>query len=83
MGIKDDGRKAFRIWMYASQLVWTVVGAIVIFGALGYWIDRRTGQSPKFVVVGTLAGVAIGVYELFRGLARFEKLESGQRDGGP
>lgn len=64
-----------RIWMVGSQLAWVPIAAIVLCGGVGYWIDRKTGRSPTFLIAGLLLGVVAGIYELFRGVAMLEKLQ--------
>ena len=34
--------------------------------AVGYWLDQRYGWSPKGVLVGTMLGLAGGMYLLIR-----------------
>ena len=34
----------------------------------GWWLDRRWGCFPLLALAGTLAGAAVGFYQLYRGL---------------
>ena len=43
---------------------YTLIGAIGLFGGLGYAIDAWQGTSPWFLVSGLLFGVIVGFYEL-------------------
>jgi F0F1-type ATP synthase assembly protein I len=43
---------------------YTLIGAIGLFGGLGYALDAWRGTSPWFLVGGLLLGVAVGFYEL-------------------
>ena len=45
---------------------YTLVGAIILFGALGYAVDRWRGTSPWFLLGGLILGVVIGFYELVK-----------------
>ena len=48
------------------------LGLTILLGALaGYYLDRRWGTSPWLVLVGTLAGTAVGFYEVMRALNQF------------
>ncbi len=49
-------------------LVTTLLGV-----AAGYWADRQLGTLPIFVLVGFLAGAAIGAVGIYRLLTRFLK----------
>jgi F0F1-type ATP synthase assembly protein I len=48
----------------AAGAGYTLIGAIMLFGLIGYAIDRWQGTSPWFLVGGLLLGVAVGMYEL-------------------
>lgn len=43
---------------------YTLIGAILLFGAAGYAIDAWQGTKPWFLVSGLLLGIVVGFYEL-------------------
>lgn len=43
---------------------YTLIGAILLFGGLGYAIDEWRGTSPWFLLSGLLLGLVVGFYEL-------------------
>lgn len=44
---------------------YTLIGAIILFGLIGYGIDRwRGGSSHVFLVVGLIVGVVVGFVDL-------------------
>jgi F0F1-type ATP synthase assembly protein I len=45
---------------------YTLIGAIVLLGGLGYAIDAWRGTSPWFLLGGLLLGIVVGFYELAR-----------------
>ena len=47
-----------------------LVGAILIFGALGYFADRMSGSTPRYLIIGLVVGIAIGFYSLVRTVRR-------------
>ena len=47
-----------------------LVGAILLFGALGFLADRLSGSSPRYVIVGLVLGIAVGFYGLVRSVRR-------------
>jgi len=54
-----------RYMALGTQMVFTTV----VIAAIGYWIDKKTGKSPVFLVVFFLLGSAAGfqvVYRAFR-----------------
>jgi F0F1-type ATP synthase assembly protein I len=49
---------------------YALIGAVIALGALGFIVDRLADTAPWFVVVGLLAGVAIGFYNLVKTVGR-------------
>jgi F0F1-type ATP synthase assembly protein I len=43
---------------------YTLIGAILLLGAIGYALDRWRGTSPWFLLAGLLLGLIVGFYEL-------------------
>ena len=43
---------------------YTLIGAIIFLGGIGYGVDRWFGTSPLFMVGGLLLGIIVGMYEL-------------------
>jgi len=50
----------------AAAASYTLIGAIVLLGGLGYGFDAWRGTSPWGVFVGLLLGVLVGFYELIK-----------------
>jgi F0F1-type ATP synthase assembly protein I len=48
----------------AAGAGYTLIGAILLLGLIGYGIDSWRGTSPWFLVGGLLLGVVVGMYEL-------------------
>ena len=48
----------------AALASYTLIGAIVLLGGLGYAIDEWRGTSPWFLLGGLLLGIVVGFYEL-------------------
>ncbi len=43
---------------------YTLIGAIILLGGIGYAVDRWRGTSPWFLLGGLLLGLIVGFYEL-------------------
>jgi F0F1-type ATP synthase assembly protein I len=43
---------------------YTLIGAIIVLGSIGYAIDKWRGTSPWFLLGGLLFGIFVGFYEL-------------------
>ena len=50
----------------AAGASYTLIGAIVLLGGIGYALDRWLGTSPWFLLVGLIAGLVVGFYGLAR-----------------
>jgi ATP synthase protein I len=65
--------EAVRTFGTLGTLGLSVVIALVLGTALGLWLDRLTGWSPAFFIVGFLMGLAAGVLNIYRTMSRFSK----------
>ena len=45
---------------------YALIGAVIALGGLGFIIDRVADTAPWFLIVGLLAGVGIGFYNLLK-----------------
>ena len=43
---------------------YTLIGAILILGTIGYFIDKWLDKSPIFLLIGLLLGIIVGFYEI-------------------
>lgn len=43
---------------------YTLIGAIILLGGIGYAVDRWRGTTPWFLLAGLLLGLIVGFYEL-------------------
>jgi F0F1-type ATP synthase assembly protein I len=48
----------------AAGAGYTLIGAILLLGFIGYALDSWRGTSPWFLIGGLLLGVVVGMYEL-------------------
>jgi len=48
----------------AAGASYTMIGAVIFCGAIGYAIDAWRGTSPWFLVGGLLFGIVVGMYEI-------------------
>ena len=49
---------------------YTLVGAILVLGGIGYALDSWLGTSPWFLLGGLLLGIVVGFYELAKAVWR-------------
>lgn len=50
----------------AAAASYTLIGAILLLGGIGYAIDAWRGNSHVFLVSGLVVGIVVGFYELVR-----------------
>ena len=48
----------------AAMAGYTLLGAIIMLGGIGYAVDSWRGTSPWFLLTGLLLGVVVGFFEL-------------------
>jgi F0F1-type ATP synthase assembly protein I len=48
----------------AAGASYTLVGAIILLGGIGYALDAWRGTTPWFLLGGLLLGIVVGFYEL-------------------
>jgi F0F1-type ATP synthase assembly protein I len=48
----------------AAAASYTLIGAILLLGGIGYAVDQWQGTSPWFLLGGLLLGLIVGFYEL-------------------
>lgn len=48
----------------AAAASYTLIGAIILLGGIGYAVDTWQGTAPWGLVIGLLVGVVVGFYEL-------------------
>jgi F0F1-type ATP synthase assembly protein I len=48
----------------AAGAGYTLLGAIVLLGGIGYGLDAWRGTSPWFLLGGLLLGLVVGFFEL-------------------
>jgi F0F1-type ATP synthase assembly protein I len=50
----------------AAGASYTLIGALLLLGGIGYAVDYWRGTSPWFLLGGLLLGLVVGFYELAR-----------------
>jgi F0F1-type ATP synthase assembly protein I len=50
----------------AAGASYTLIGAIMLLGGLGYAADRWWGTAPWLLLAGLLLGLIVGFYDLAR-----------------
>lgn len=48
----------------AASASYTLIGAIVLLGGIGYGVDAWRGTAPWGLFIGLMLGLIVGFYEL-------------------
>ena len=54
----------------AATASYSLIGAIVVLGGLGYAVDRWLGSAPWGAFIGLMLGLVVGFYELVKAARR-------------
>ena len=54
----------------AAMGSYTLIGAIILLGGIGYAVDSWRGSSPWGLVIGLVLGLIVGFYELAKAVFR-------------
>ena len=63
-------RDAPPTWIAMSGIGFEFVAAVLLPGALGWWIDRMAGTTPWLMIVGGVLGFIVGLRLLMRSVNR-------------
>ena len=66
-----------------SGLGCLLAGAVVLFLAAGWAVDRLLGMTPGFAIAGALLGAGLGTLSVYRQLQAGIAQERRERDAGP
>lgn len=50
----------------AAGAAYSLVGALLLLGAIGWGVDRWQGTAPWGLLIGLLLGMVVGFYELVK-----------------
>ena len=50
----------------AAGASYTLIGAIILLGGIGYAVDKWQGTAPWGLLVGLMLGILVGFYELVK-----------------
>ena len=74
-GLKD----AVDLGRYAG-LGLQFAASLALFGAIGWWIDRRLGTGPWLFILGLFLGAALAFVSLLRAVPRSQKRGGGGKN---
>ncbi|WP_338450217.1 AtpZ/AtpI family protein [Niallia oryzisoli] len=67
----SQNRRPFKAIALMSAILSQLVGTILVGIFLGRWLDGLIGTAPLFLILGLLAGLATGIFAIFRTIQHF------------
>jgi F0F1-type ATP synthase assembly protein I len=61
-----DSRNSLNDALKYAQISGMLIGPMLAFGAIGFWLDRRYGTKPWFLLAGLILGMVGGFVNLFK-----------------
>jgi F0F1-type ATP synthase assembly protein I len=68
------GNKSVNAFIAYSTAGLQLALILILFVYGGFKLDERLGTMPVFVVVGAMAGMGAGLYNLLRGLKEVDRI---------
>ena len=54
------------------NIVYTLIGSVLMFGLIGWWLDKKLFTKPWLFISGLFLGLIIGFYNLFKVIKKLE-----------
>lgn len=70
---KGDDKQAFRKAGPYLNIGYTLLGSILFFAYLGYWVDKWSGKKPIFLITGLFLGLFGGFYNMIKVLQQLDR----------
>jgi ATP synthase protein I len=61
-----ESRNSLNDALKYAQISGMLVGPMLAFGAIGYWLDGRFGTKPWFMLAGLILGMIGGFVNFFK-----------------
>ena len=65
---QKDGRAKLRSYLRHSSAGMSIAIAGGLGALLGWWVDKKTGLTPLFLILSVFAGFTLGIYTLYKEL---------------
>lgn len=63
---KESWASSMRKAAPYMNLTYTFMSAIILLGAIGWWVDSRYDTLPAFFLVGLFTGFGLGMYQIYK-----------------
>ncbi len=68
--------EAYRKLAPYLNIGYVFAASIALLTWLGYWLDKKWGTSPWWILIGALLGVATGFYHFFKTVFGLQKRDT-------
>ena len=66
----DEEQQAANAYALAVSAGTQLVVSVCLGLFAGQWLDKKLGTAPWLLLVGTMAGISLGLYQLIRASAK-------------
>jgi len=73
---QDGVNEAFSAYRKAApyiNAIYAFIGAVILFGFIGWWLDQKFRSEPLFILSGLFLGLGLGFYSLIKTAKKLEK----------
>jgi F0F1-type ATP synthase assembly protein I len=72
----DELNEAVNTYRKAApyiNAIYAFIGAVILFGGAGWWLDQKLHSTPLCILVGLFLGLGVGFYSLIKAVQKLEK----------
>ena len=69
----NDAFSAYRKAAPFINAIYAFIGAVILFGFIGWWLDQKLHSEPLFILSGLFLGLGLGFYGLIKTAQKLEK----------
>ena len=73
MNQSGDFGKAFRKAAPYINASYTMIGSLILFGLLGWWLDSKWDTKPVMFLILLLLGLVAGFYQFYKVIINLDK----------
>lgn len=65
--------RAFRSAAPYINVVYVFIASVLMFGAVGWWLDKELNTQPMLIIIGLFGGMISGFYYLLKVIKQLER----------
>jgi F0F1-type ATP synthase assembly protein I len=69
----NDAVRAYRKAAPYINAIYVFISSIILFGFVGWWLDKKLQSTPWFIIAGLFVGLGVGFYSLLKTVQKLDK----------